>query len=129
MQGTPAAILASTPWETTGATDAAGKTVSLDDSNVKAYVGWAYYKSDGTFTIYNPDDSPKMHGNWTVSPDGKTRTITAKNDAGQDQFTRTVDIVTLTDQKFTYRVFPKADDKAVYFDIIHTPTTHPEPNN
>ncbi|MFE3223435.1 DUF4822 domain-containing protein [Nocardia sp. NPDC059228] len=125
--GSPAAMLAATPWETTSATDAHGAAVPLTDDNVTNYVGFAYFKADGTFTMFNLDDTPKMHGDWSVSPDGRTRTIVAKNDAGQEQFTRVVDIVTLNDKDFTYRVYPTADDKTVYFDIIHTPTTHPEP--
>jgi Domain of unknown function (DUF4822) len=62
-----------------------------------------------------------------VSPDGKTRTIVAKDDAGKEKFRRDVDILVLTDQEFTYRVHPDAANQAVYFDIIHTPTDHPEP--
>jgi hypothetical protein len=38
-----------------------------------------------------------------------------------------VDIVTLTDQEFTYRVFSDPANRAVYFDIVHTPTDHPAP--
>ncbi|MBB5914060.1 hypothetical protein BJY24_002927 [Nocardia transvalensis] len=123
----PSATLAATPWETTSARDAQGGTVALTDDHVKNYVGFAYFKPDGTFTMVNLDDSPKMHGDWSVPADGKTRTIIAKNDAGQEQSRRTVDIVTLTDKEFTYRVYPTADDKTVYYDIVHTPTTHAEP--
>ncbi|MGW4741438.1 DUF4822 domain-containing protein [Nocardia xishanensis] len=68
-----------------------------------------------------------LGGDWSVSPDGRTRTIVAKNDAGQEQFRRVVDIVTLDDKRFTYRVYPDPANKAVYYDIIHTPTTHAEP--
>jgi hypothetical protein len=125
--GSPAAILASTPWETTGAKDAQGAAVPLTDDQVKSFVGYAYFKPDGTFTMFNLDDSPKMQGDWSVSPDGKTRTIVAKDDAGKEKFRRDVDILVLTDQEFTYRVHPDAANQAVYFDIIHTPTDHPEP--
>ncbi|WP_433567057.1 DUF4822 domain-containing protein [Nocardia sp. CA-151230] len=125
--GSPSAVLASTAWETTSAKDAQGISVPLTDGNVKNYVGFAYFETDGTFTMVNLDNTPKMHGDWSVSPDGKTRTIVPKNDAGQEQFRRDVDIVTLTDKEFTYRVYADAANKAVYYDIIHTPTTHPEP--
>ncbi|MGV9611401.1 DUF4822 domain-containing protein [Nocardia xishanensis] len=125
--GSPSATLASTPWETTAAKDSRGGAVALADGNVKNYVGFAYFRPDGTFTMFNLDDSPKMHGDWSVSPDGRTRTIVAKNDAGQEQFRRVVDIVTLDDKRFTYRVYPDPANKAVYYDIIHTPTTHAEP--
>lgn len=77
--------------------------------------------------MFNLDDSPKMHGDWSVSPDGKTRTIVAKDDAGQEKFRRVVDIVTLTDREFTYQVHPNAANQAVYFNIVHAPTTHPAP--
>ncbi|MGW2659503.1 DUF4822 domain-containing protein [Nocardia tengchongensis] len=125
--GSPAALLSSIAWETTSATDAHGNQVPLTDDNVKNYVGFAYFKPDGTFTMFNLDDTPKMHGDWSVPADGKTRTIVAKDDAGQEKFRRVTDIITLNDKEFTYRVYPDANDKSVYFDIIHTPTTHTEP--
>ncbi|QJB37260.1 DUF4822 domain-containing protein [Chitinophaga oryzae] len=124
---TPAEILASTPWETTNAKNNKGENVALSDANVANFVGFAYFRADGTFTMFNLDDSPKMQGEWSVSADGKTRTIIAKNDAGVVLFTRVVDITVLTKQEFTYRIYPNASDKTVYFDIIHTPTTHPAP--
>jgi hypothetical protein len=126
--GSPAALLAATPWETTGAKDAQGASVPLTDDQVKSFVGFAYFMPDGTFTMFNLDGSPKMHGDWSVSADGKSRTIVAKDDAGQEKFRRDVDIITLTDQEFTYRVYPDAANQAVYFDIVHTPTDHPAPS-
>ena len=125
--GTPSALLAATPWETTAARDAHGRPVALTDRAVTNYVGFAYFDGDGTFTMYNLDDTPKMHGDWSVSPDGRTRTIVAKNDRGQEQFRRVVDIVTLDPTTFTYRVHPDAADPSVYYDIVHTPTTHSQP--
>lgn len=125
--GTPSAVLASTAWETTSAKDAKGAKVALTDEDVKNYVGWAYFKKDGTFTLYNLDDTAKGKGTWYVSPDGKKRTIVAKNADGSVQYTRTVEIVTLTEKEFTYRVYPEASNKAVYYDIVHTPTKHAEP--
>ncbi|KXO97893.1 DUF4822 domain-containing protein [Tsukamurella pseudospumae] len=125
--GTPSAVLASTAWETTSAKDAKGAKVALTDKNVKNYVGWAYFKKDGTFTLYNLDDSAKGKGLWTVSADGKTRDITALNADGGVQYKRTVEIVTLTEKEFTYRVYPEASNKAVYYDIVHTATKHAEP--
>ncbi|MFE3546382.1 DUF4822 domain-containing protein [Nocardia sp. NPDC059177] len=127
--GTPAATLSSTPWETTSAEDASGTEVALDNDNVENFVGYAYFEPDGTFTMYDLEDSPKMQGEWSVSPDGKTRTLIAMNDAGEEQYRRDVDIVTLTDQEFTYRVYPDPADKTVYYDIVHTPTTHQKPAN
>ncbi|ATP57388.1 DUF4822 domain-containing protein [Pedobacter ginsengisoli] len=124
---TPSQTLASTPWVTSNAKDNKGNDVLLTDPNVSNFVGFAYFKADGTFTMYNLDDSPKMHGDWSVPADGKTRTIVAKNDAGVTLFTRVVDITVLTKKEFTYRIYPNNDDKSVYFDIIHTPTDHKEP--
>ena len=125
---TPSEILASTAWETTNAKNENGTNVSLTDSNVINFVGFAYFDIDGTFTMYNLDDSPKMQGDWSVSPDGRTRTIVAKNDAGETLFTRVVDITVLTTEEFTYRIYPNAEITSVYFDIIHTPTNHVKPN-
>lgn len=124
---TPSEVLASTAWETTNAKNNKGENVALTDANVVNFVGFAYFRTDGTFTIYNLDDSPKSQGDWSISADGKTRTIVAKNAAGQVLFTRVVDILTLNQQEFTYRVYPNTNDKTVYFDIVHTPTTHKEP--
>ncbi|MGQ3383337.1 DUF4822 domain-containing protein [Glutamicibacter sp. TV12E] len=124
---TPSEILSSTAWETTGATDAKGEAVQLSDKDVSNFVGNAYFRADGTFDMYNLDDSSKMQGDWTVTEDGKTRSIVAKDDAGKVLFTRDSDIVTLTDEEFTYRVFPDPQKSDVYFDIIHTPTDHAEP--
>ncbi|MEH7890482.1 DUF4822 domain-containing protein [Elizabethkingia meningoseptica] len=123
---TPGQTLAYTPWVTSNAKNAAGANVDLKDPNVSNFVGFAYFKADGTFTMYNLDDSPKMHGDWSVSADGKTRTIVAKNDKGETLFTRVVDITVLTKAEFTYRIYPDAANKSVFYDIIHTPTTHKE---
>ncbi|MFB6454731.1 DUF4822 domain-containing protein [Chitinophaga sp. Hz27] len=126
-QLTPSETLASVSWETTNAKNNKGENVALGDANVANFVGFAYFKADGTFTMYNLDDSPKMHGDWSVPADGKTRTVIAKDADGKVLFTRVVDITVLTKQEFTYRIYPNANDKTIYFDIIHTPTTHAEP--
>ena len=124
---TPSQVLSSTAWETTNAKNNKGENVVLTDANVSNFVGFAYFKADGSFTMYNLDNSPKMHGDWSVSADGKTRTIIAKNDAGATLFTRVVDITVLTKKEFTYRIYPNNVEKSIYFDIVHTPTTHKAP--
>ncbi|QIM17774.1 DUF4822 domain-containing protein [Leucobacter coleopterorum] len=123
----PSAVLASTPWQTTGAVNQNGDEVALTDPAVANFVGWAYYKTDGTFTMYNLDDTPKMRGDWVVSPDGTTRTLVAKDAEGNVLFTRVVPITVLTNEEFTYRITPDAANPDVYYDIVHTPTTHVEP--
>lgn len=124
---TPSDVLASTPWKTTGAVDQNGDRIALDDPAVANFVGWAYFKADGTFSMYNLDDSPKMHGDWSVTPDGSSRWIAAKNAAGQVLFQRVVPITQLDKNVFTYRVYPDAADTTVYYDIVHTKTNHVEP--
>lgn len=124
---TPSEVLASTAWETTSAKNNKGENVPLNNANVSNFVGFAYFKSNGTFTMFNLDNSPKMQGDWSVTADGKTRTIVAKDNTGKVLFTRVVDITVLTTKEFTYRIYPNNDDRTVYFDIVHTPTTHAEP--
>ncbi|WP_449372675.1 DUF4822 domain-containing protein [Arthrobacter psychrolactophilus] len=127
QEGTPSQILSASAWETTGATDAAGNAVALTDANVSNFVGNAYFKADGTFTMFTLDDAPKIHGDWSVSADGTSRHIVSRDDAGKELLSRDTDIVTLNSEEFTYRVFPEQDKKDVYYDIIHTPTSHAEP--
>lgn len=120
-------VLSGTPWETTGAVDQDGNDVALTHEAVANFVGWAYYKTDGTFTMYNLDDTPKMQGDWTVSSDGSERTLVAKDADGEILFERVVPITELTDEVFAYRVVPDAAVADVYYDIVHTPTNHAEP--
>ncbi|MFV0191126.1 MULTISPECIES: DUF4822 domain-containing protein [unclassified Empedobacter] len=126
-QLTPSEILSFTSSETTNALNNKGQNVALTDTNVSNFVGYTYFKKDDTFTMFNLDDTPKMKGDWSVSEEGKTRTIVAKNDAVEVLFTRIVDITVLTKQEFTYRIYPSNDDKSVYFYIVHTPKAHKEP--
>ena len=123
---TPSQVLSSTAWETTGAVDQDGEKVELTDDAAKNYVGFAYFKDGGSFQMYTLDDAPKMQGDWTVSEDGKTRHIVAKDDVGKTLFERDSEITKLTGDEFTYRV-PSEDDKGEYVDIIHTPTDHAQP--
>ena len=124
---TPSDVLASTPWKTTSAVDQDGNRVALDNPAVSNFVGWAYFDADGTYTMYNLDDSPKLHGDWTVTPDGSERWINAKDANGNVLFERTVPITQLDKNVFTYRVFPNAGDTSKYYDIVHTKTNHVEP--
>ncbi|MGJ7030064.1 DUF4822 domain-containing protein [Niabella hirudinis] len=126
---TPSELLSATAWETTSAKNAQGANVPLTDDNVKNFVGFAYFKANTQFTMYNLDNSPKMHGDWWLSLDGKTRFIIARDANGAQLFRREVPITVLTSKEFTYRVYPTAGNTTVFFDIVHTPTTHAEPAN
>ncbi len=60
---------------------------------------------------------------------GKTRTISSLNPDGTTIFTRDVEILVLNRNEFTYRIRPNSADPSVYYDIIHTRTSHAEPAN
>ena len=128
-QQTPSQILSSTPWETTGAKDKNGNSVALTDASVSGYVGFAYFKTDGNFAIYNLTDVLRSRGTWSVDPQGKTRTIASLNPDGTTIFTRDVEILVLNRNEFTYRIRPNSSDPSIYYDIIHTKTSHAEPSN
>lgn len=128
-QQTPSQVLSSTPWETTGAKDKNGNNVALTDTSVAGYVGFAYFKADGKFAIYGLDDILRSRGTWSVDAQGKKRTIAALNPDGSTIFTRDVDILVLNKNEFTYRIYPSSADPSLYYDIIHTRTSHAEPGN
>lgn len=121
-------ILASTPWETTGAKDKDGNAMSLTDANVASYVGFAYFRAGGTYAIYDLNNVLRNQGDWSISADGKTRTLVAKDPtSGAVIFTRDVQILELTNDKFTYRITPNTSNPTVFYDIIHTKVSHLEP--
>ncbi|WP_228728613.1 DUF4822 domain-containing protein [Chryseobacterium endalhagicum] len=128
-QPTPSQILSSTPWETTAARDNNGNPMALTDPNVAGFVGFAYFKADGNFAIYNLNDALRSRGTWSVDPEGKTRTITALNPDGTSIFSRVVDILVLNGNEFTYRIRTNPTDPSIYYDIIHKKTAHAEPGN
>ncbi|MCT4217342.1 DUF4822 domain-containing protein [Elizabethkingia anophelis] len=128
-QLTPPKILSSTPWETTGAKDKNGNNVALTDPSVAGYVGFAYFNKDGKFAIYSLTDALRSRGTWSISADGKKRTITALNPDGSIIFSRDVEILVLNKKEFTYRIRPNAADASVYYDVIHMKTSHTEPSN
>ncbi|WP_426477220.1 DUF4822 domain-containing protein [Chryseobacterium sp. CBSDS_008] len=128
-QQTPSQVLSSTPWETTGAKDKNGNSVALTDASVAGYVGFAYFKADGKFAIYNLTDVLRSMGTWSVDAQGKARTIAALNPDGTTIFTHNVEILVLNRNEFTYRIRPDSSDPSVYYDIIHTRTSHAEPAN
>ncbi len=119
--------LASTPWKTTGAKDNTGAAVALDNASVAGYVGYSYFKANGTFRIFGLNDVLRSQGTWSISPDGKTRTLVALDANGNVIFTRTVEILVLNETTFTYRITPDAAQPTVFYDIIHTKDSHMEP--
>lgn len=125
---TPSQLLSSTPWETTGAKDKNGNSVALNDPNVSGFVGFSYFRKNGNFAIYGLNDVLRSRGTWSVSADGKTRTITALNPDGTTIFTRIVDILVLNQNEFTYRIHTNPNDSSVYYDIKHTKVSHVETN-
>lgn len=125
---TPSQVLSSTPWETTGAKDKDGNSVALTDPNVSGFVGFSYFKGDGNFAIYGLNDVLRSRGTWSVSADGKTRTITALKPDGTTLFTRVVDILVLNTNEFTYRIHTNPNDSSVFYDIKHSKVSHAEPN-
>ena len=53
-QLTPSEILSFTSWVTTNALNNKVQNVALTDTNVSNFVGYAYFKKDGTFTMFKP---------------------------------------------------------------------------
>jgi hypothetical protein len=119
--------LASTAWETTDALDKNGNHVNLNDASVNGFVGYAYFRAGGQYAIYGLNDVLRNQGDWSISPDGKTRTLIARNPDGSIMFQRDVEILELNDQKFTYRITPNAANPSVFYDIVHEPVDHLEP--
>ncbi|QIQ21813.1 DUF4822 domain-containing protein [Zophobihabitans entericus] len=114
-------IMVGPVWITTGALNQKGETVANTDQGVSNYFGVAEYFADHTFKMLSPDGKPKMQGDWSMSEDGKTRTLVAKDASGNILFTRTVENVKVTPEEYTYRIYPNADSKTEYFDIVHKP--------
>lgn len=106
-------------WVTTEALDQDNKKVDPADEQVANFFGLAEYYPDGSFKMTTLDGKPKMQGDWSFSQDGKSRSLTAKNDKGEVLFTRVVENITVTPDEYTYRIYPSQDDKSKYFDIVH----------
>lgn len=108
-------------WITTEALDQDGKTIPATDESVAGFFGLANYEKDGSVKMYTPEGKLKLQGDWSFSADGKTRTLTGKNDKGEVLFTRVVENIKVTPDEYIYRVYPKPDDKSHYADIVHKP--------
>ncbi|MDP9959170.1 DUF4822 domain-containing protein [Chryseobacterium lathyri] len=119
--------LASTAWETTDALDNTGAHVDLNNPAVNGFVGYAYFRAGGQYAIYGLNDVLRNQGDWSISPDGKTRTLVARNPDGTIAWTRVTEILELNSNIFTYRVIPNATNPSVYYDIVHSKVDHKEP--
>lgn len=120
-------ILSSHNWVTTEVKDEQGLNLSLDDSIANTYVGYAYYKKDGDFRIVALNNTNKMYGKWALLNNDKTRRLEVYNSFNTIAYTRDVDILTLNDSVFTYRIHYDNADNSKYVDVIHVPTDHAEP--
>ncbi|MCW9710007.1 DUF4822 domain-containing protein [Avibacterium sp. 21-586] len=112
-------IMVGKVWETTAALDQNKSTIDPQNEKVANFFGLAEYYPNKTFKITTFEGKPKMKGDWSFSEDGKTRSLTAKNDKGEVMFVRVVENVTVTPDEYTYRIYPMKGDKNVYFDIVH----------
>ncbi|WP_413492959.1 DUF4822 domain-containing protein [Morganella psychrotolerans] len=121
--GNTADYLIGKTWVTTQALDQNGKEIPATDKSVEGFFGLADYEKDGTVKMYTPEGKLKLQGDWSFSKDGKTRSLTGKNDKGEVLFTRIVENIKVTPDEYIYRVYPKADDKTHYADIVHKPKT------
>lgn len=106
-------------WITTDAIDEKGNKTVADNPQVSNYFGLAEYYPNGTFIMFTPEGKQKMQGDWSMSDDGKIRTLVAKDTEGKTLFTRDVENITVKNDEYTYRIYPNADDRNTYFDIIH----------
>lgn len=106
-------------WVTTDAIDEKGNKTNADNAQVSNYFGLAEYYPNGTFIMFTPEGKQKIQGDWSISDDGKIRTLVAKDTEGKTLFTRDVENITIKNDEYTYRIYPNADDRNTYFDIIH----------
>lgn len=106
-------------WVTTDAIDEKGNKTTADNAQVTNYFGLAEYYPNGTFIMFTPEGKQKMQGDWSISDDGKIRTLVAKDTEGKTLFTRDVENITVKNDEYTYRIYPNSDDRNTYFHIIH----------
>ncbi|MEQ4986801.1 DUF4822 domain-containing protein [Proteus vulgaris] len=106
-------------WVTTDAIDEKGNKTDADNAQVSNYFGLAEYYPNGTFIMFTPEGKQKMQGDWSMSDDGKIRTLVAKDTEGKTLFTRDVENITIKNDEYTYRIYPNAEDRNTYFDIVH----------
>ncbi|WP_392565173.1 DUF4822 domain-containing protein [Utexia brackfieldae] len=108
-------------WITTEAVNADNQIIPSSDKSVNGFFGIAEYNANGTFKMFTQEGKLKLAGDWSISQDGKSRTLIAKKPDGSVMFTRTVENVTVEPNLYVYRIYPEANNKNVYFDIVHKP--------
>lgn len=108
-------------WVTTNAIDHQTRSIGENDQRVSMFYGTAKYYRDGTFVMFTPKGEQKMQGDWSISEDGKTRTLVAKDDQGNVLFTRSVENTAVTPTDYVYRIYPSERNKDQYIDILHAP--------
>lgn len=114
-------VMVGKTWVTTNAIDQKTRSIGENDKRVSMYYGSAKYYRDGTFVMYTPEGDKKMQGDWSISEDGKTRTLVAKDEKGKVLFTRNVENTAVTETDYVYRIFPSERNKDQYIDILHEP--------
>lgn len=122
--------LSETAWITTDIRDEKGQKVDpKTNPAANVYVGYAYYKTNDEFRIVDLNNGHKMFGLWDlVAKDNKTyRSLTAYKSDNTVAFKRDVEVLTLTNRMFTYRINYDNSDNTKYFDVDHVPTKYAEP--
>ncbi|RKS84426.1 uncharacterized protein DUF4822 [Orbus hercynius] len=108
-------------WLTTEALNQNNENIPSSNSAVNGFFGIAQYNADGTFKMYTQEGKLKLSGDWSLSDDGKSRTLVAKKPDGSIMFTRTVENITVEPETYTYRIYPEQNNNNVYYDIVHKP--------
>lgn len=114
-------------WITTKVTNELGEDVTTNDPAANNYIGYAYYRTDGTFRIVSLEDAPKMFGEWKLTDNDTKRFLNVFKSDNTTAYTRSVDITQLNASIFTYKIFPNATDASKYYVVEHKPTDHKEP--
>ncbi len=120
-------VLSKHVWITTEVKDNNGKKLDLTTMPAAMYVGYAYYKPDGTFRIVDLKDQPKMYGEWTLSDNDTKRNLVVYKSDNSVAYKRTVDLLALNNNVFTYQI-ADGNNASILYDVEHKPVTnHPEP--
>ncbi|MHC5225012.1 DUF4822 domain-containing protein [Ignatzschineria sp. LJL83] len=114
-------VMVGKTWVTTNAIDHNIRSIGANDSRVSQYYGTANYYRNGKFVMHTPEGVQKLQGDWSISEDGKTRTLVAKDKDGKVLFTRDVENTSVTPTDYVYRLYPSQYNKNQYIDILHQP--------